>query len=117
MSPKFSSPEPLSTRSDLTLLDALLNDSGRKRVGRDQVMLILDALASATDRALVERFPAVLAVCIRNGIEVDSQALLSRYWESSPKRQNLEKLLLISVALFEEQKMFSPRNLKRIAAG
>ena len=59
----------------------------------------------------------MLAVCIRNGIEVDSQALLSRYWESSPKRQNLEKLLLISVALFEEQKMFPPRNLKRIAAG
>ena len=117
MSPKISANEPRRARSDLALLDALLNDPGRKRVGRDQVMLILDALASATDRALVERFPAVLAVCIRNGIEVDGQALLSRYWESSPKRQNLEKLLLISVALFEEQKMFPPRNLKRIAAG
>lgn len=117
MPAKVSPPEPRSAHDALTLLDALLNDSGRKSVGKSQVLVILDALASATDRALVERFPAVLAVCARNGIEVDGQALLSRYWESSPKRQNLEKLLLISVALFEHQKLTSPGNLRRIAAG
>lgn len=117
MSVKIPAPEPRGTHNALTLLDALLNDSGRKSVGKNQVLLILDALASATDRAMVERFPAVLAVCARNGIEVDGQALLSRYWESSPKRQNLEKLLLISVALFEHQKMVSPGNLRRIASG
>lgn len=112
-----STSKPQGGRDALTLLDALLTDSGRKRVGESQVMLILDALAGAADPALVERFPAVLAVCARNGIELNGQALLSRYWESSPKRKNLEKLLLISVALFEHQKIKPPGNLKRVAAG
>ena len=101
----------------LKLLDTLLEDSGRKRVGKDQVMLILDALASSADPALVERFTAVLATCARNDIDLDGQALLSRYWESSPKRQNLEKLMLISATLFEQQKVAPPGNLERIAAG
>ena len=79
--------------------------------------MILDALASSADPALVERFTAVLAVCVRNGIDLDGQALLSRYWESSPKRQNLEKLIFLSVALFSRHRLTLPGNLKRIAAG
>jgi hypothetical protein len=80
-------------------------------------MLILDALASSADPALVERFSAVLAVCVRSGIDLDGQALLSRYWESSPKRQNLEKLIFLSVALFERHRLTPPGNLTRVAAG
>ena len=106
-----------SSTDALRLLDTLLSDSSRKKVGKDQVLLILDALASSADPALVERFTAVLAICVRNDIDLDGQALLSRYWESSPKRQNLEKLMMISVVLFEQQKMRPPGNLKRIAAG
>jgi hypothetical protein len=117
MSQKPPSSEHNSSDNALRLLDSLLRDSGHKRVGKDQVILILDALASSADPALVERFTAVLAICVRNDIQLDGQALLSRYWESSPKRQNLEKLMLISVALFEQQKMLPPGNLKRIAAG
>ena len=117
VSPKAPSTESNSPQNALTLLDALLNNSSGKRVGKNQVLLILDALASAADKALVERFPAVLAVCARSGIDVDGQALLARYWESSPKRQNLEKLLLISVALFEHLKLTPPGNLRRVAIG
>ena len=117
MSQKSPSSEHQSSANALKLLDTLLSDSSRKRVGKDQVVLILDALASSADPALVERFTAVLAICVRNDIDIDGQALLSRYWESSPKRQNLEKLMMISVALFEQQRMQPPGNLKRIAAG
>ena len=117
MSQKPSPSEQKSSDNALRLLDSLLRDSGRRRVGKDQVVLILDALASSADLALVERFTAVLAICVRNDIQLDGQALLSRYWESSPKRQNLEKLMLISVVLFEQQKMLPPGNLKRISTG
>jgi len=99
----------------LTLLDALLSGSRRKRVNKDQVMLILDALAGATDSALVERFPAVLAICARSGIPLDGRALFARHWESSPKRQNLERLLLISVELLTREKLAPPGDLGRIA--
>ena len=117
MSQKPPSSEHQSSANALKLLDTLLSDSSRKRVGKDQVLLILDALASSADPALVERFTAVLAICVRNDVDLDGQALLSRYWESSPKRQNLEKLMMMSVALFEQQKMRPPGNLKRVATG
>jgi hypothetical protein len=78
-------------------------------------MLILDALAGAQDPALVSRFPAVLALCARRDIELSSQKLLGRYWESSTKRQNLEKLLFISAELFRRLEVPAPRALPQIA--
>jgi hypothetical protein len=78
-------------------------------------LIILDALAGAADPALVARFPAVLAICARQGIALDSQGLLARYWESSPKRQMLEKLLLVSAELFRREGLPRPRNLDKIA--
>ena len=33
----------------LRVLDSLLNDSGRKRISENQIIIILDALASAED--------------------------------------------------------------------
>ena len=98
------------------VIDSLLRDSGLKRITDKQAYIILDALAGADDPSLVARFPAVLAICGRNGIELDSQDLFSRYWETSPKRQNLEKLLLISSWLFDHEKIKGPKNLKKITA-
>ena len=77
----------------LEILDSLLKDSGQKTINENQILVILDALASADDVEVVARFPAVLAICARRGLSLNSQALFSRYWETSPKRQNLEKLL------------------------
>jgi hypothetical protein len=99
----------------LQLLNAILETSPQRMVSDNQVMIILDALAGAQDPALVARFPAVLAICARRGIELDSQALFARYWESSPKRQNLEKLLLVSAALFLRERIPAPSNLSQIA--
>jgi hypothetical protein len=42
--------------------------------------------------------------------------LFSKYWESSPKKQNLEKLLLISAELFDLEGIEAPQNLKKIAS-
>jgi hypothetical protein len=72
-------------------------------------------LAGAQDPALAARFPAVLALCARRKIELNSQSLLGRYWESSPKRQNLEKLLYISAELFRRAGIPAPGNLPQIA--
>jgi hypothetical protein len=78
--------------------------------------VILDALASADDVEVVARFPAILAICARRGLSLNSQVLFSRYWETSPKRQNLEKLLLVSATIFKIQKVKPPGNLDKIAA-
>ena len=98
------------------VLDSLLKDSGQKTISESQIVIILDALASSDDTEVVARFPAVLAICARRGLALNSQALFSRYWETSPKRQNLEKLLLISAAIFERQGLRAPKNLDKIAA-
>ena len=100
----------------LRVLDSLLNDSGRKRISENQIIIILDALASAEDVEVVARFPAVLAICARRGLVLNSQALFSRYWETSPKRQNMEKLLLVSAAIFKIKGLNPPGNLNQIVA-
>ncbi len=104
------------SESALSILDSLLKDSGRKKINENQILVILDALASADDVEIVARFPAVLAICARRGLSLNSQALFSRYWETSPKRQNLEKLLLVSATIFKTQKLKPPGNLDHIAA-
>ncbi|UCF92076.1 MAG: hypothetical protein JSW39_28060 [Desulfobacterales bacterium] len=103
------------SRSVLQVLDSLLMGSGQKRINADQVMIILDALASADDPALLGRFPVLLAICARRGIELNSQALFSRYWSTSPKRRNLEKLLLASALVLERAGLEAPKNLRGIA--
>jgi hypothetical protein len=100
----------------LKILDSLLKDAGHKKINENQIVVILEALASADDVEVVARFPAVLAICARRGLSLNSQALFSRYWETSPKRQNLEKLLLASAKIFEFQNLKPPGNLAKIAA-
>jgi hypothetical protein len=100
----------------LRVLDSLLADPGQKRLTGSQAIVILDALASSDDQTLVVQFPAILSICARNGITLDSYTLFSKYWESSPKKQNLEKLLLISAELFELEGIEAPRNLKKIVS-
>jgi hypothetical protein len=106
-----------SSAEALELLNSILVVSPQRMVSGSQVVVILDALAGAQDPALVARFPAVLAICARRGIELDSQALFARYWESNPKRQNLERLLFISAELFRREKLPAPGNLLPIADG
>ncbi len=100
----------------LRVLDSLLADSGQKRLTGSQATVILDALASSNDPALVVRFPVVLSICARNGVSLNSHALFSKYWESSPKKQNLEKLLLLADELFDLEGIDAPQNLKKIAS-
>ena len=100
----------------MQVIDSLLRDSAKRKITDKQAYIILDALAGANDASLVARFPAILAICARNGIELNTQDLFSRYWESSPKRHNLEKLLLISSWLFNREKIQGPKNLNKITA-
>jgi hypothetical protein len=100
----------------LRVLDSLLADSGQKRLTGNQATVILDALASSNDPALVVRFPVLLSICARNGVSLNSHALFSKYWESSPKKQNLEKLLLLTDELFDLEGIDAPQNLKKIVS-
>jgi hypothetical protein len=104
-----------SPRDALHLLNSILELSEQRKVSSPQIMIILDALAGAQDPALVSRFPAVLAICGRRGIELNSSNLLGRYWESNPRRQNLERLLFVSAELFRRENIAAPRYLQQIA--
>ena len=109
--PKTDKPDAV-----LRVLNSLLADPGQKRLTGSQATIILDALASSNDQDLVIRFPAILSICARNGIALNSHMLFSKYWESSPKKQNLEKLLLISAELFDLEGIEAPQNLTKIAS-
>ena len=100
----------------LNMIDSLLKDADQKKITPDQVVIILDALAGAEDPALVTRFPAIVAVCIRRGIEINSQALFSRYWDSNPKKRNMEQLLLISTWLLHRENIAVPEKLEKALA-
>ena len=104
------------SEKSLTIFDSLLQDSGPKKLNESQIIVILDALANADDAKIIERFPAILAICARRSLPLKFQSLFSRYWETSPKRQNLEKLVLASAAIFELQRIDPPENLAEIAA-
>ena len=69
------------SESALKILDSLLKDSGQKKINENQIVIILDALASADDGEVVARFPAVLAICARRGLSLNSQALYSQKLE------------------------------------
>ena len=97
----------------LNMIDSLLKNSDQKKITPDQVVIILDALAGAEDPALVTRFPAIVAVCIRKGIEINGRALISRYWDSNSKRRNMEKLLSISTWLLHRENIAVPENLEK----
>jgi hypothetical protein len=105
-----------SSRDAVSLLNSILELSGRRRVTETQIAIILDALAAAQNPDLVARFPAVLAICARRELQLPIQELLGRYWQSSPKRQNLEKLLYLSAALFRREGIPLPASLEKIAA-
>jgi hypothetical protein len=104
-----------TTTSRRNALDSLLNNAGRKQVTGKQAQLILDSLAGARDARLVARFPAALAICLQRGIKLNSHELYGRYWQSSPKRQNLEKLMMASARLFRKNGLELPRPLHRMA--
>jgi hypothetical protein len=108
--------KPNSSDTVLRVLDSLLADPGQRRLTGSQATILLDALASSSEQGLIIRFPAVLSICARNGIALNSHALFSKYWESSPKKQNLEKLLLISAELFDLEGIETPKNLRKIAS-
>jgi hypothetical protein len=99
----------------LNVLDSLLVESGQKIITKEQVMMILDSLANSDDSSLVNRFVVVLAICVRRGLELNTQALFGRYWETSPKRQNLEKMCLASAHVLKLENIQLPNNFNKMA--
>lgn len=85
-------------------------------VGADQVVELLAELVDSKDFKLVEGFPVVLANCAQRGMNLDFTALLSKHKPRSRKRQDLEKLLLVSSELLTSQGLKKPEGLEKLAA-
>ena len=83
-------------------------------VGEDQVVELLAELVDSKDLRLVEGFPVVLANCAQRGMTLNFTALLAKHKPRSRKRQNLEKLLLVSSDLFTQEGLKKPEGLEKV---
>ncbi len=83
-------------------------------VGEDQVVELLAELVDSKDLRLVEGFPVVLANCAQRGMNLDFAALLAKHKPRSQKRQNLEKLLLVSSDLLSQEGLDKPAGLEEL---
>ena len=88
---------------------------GKKRIPAKRIIEVLDGLASSAEPRLIEGFPVILANCAHRGLKLNIGALLSRYGMRSQKRRNLEKLLLVSSELLNQEKLESPEGLDNVA--
>jgi hypothetical protein len=85
-----------------------------QEVGEDQVVELLAELVDSKDLRLVEGFPVVFANCAQRGMNLDFKALLAKYKPRSRKRQNLEKLLLLSSDLLTQEGLDKPEGLEKV---
>lgn len=83
----------------------------RPRITRGRVAEVLSSLAACGDSRLIEGFPVILANCAQKGLALDFDALLSSYATQSKRKQNLEKLLLISFQLLKDEGLEEPEGL------
>ena len=85
-----------------------------QEVEAEQVVDLLAELVDSKDLRLVEGFPVVLANCAQRGMNLDFEALLAKYKPRSRKRQNLEKLLLLSSDLLTQEGFDKPEGLEKV---
>ena len=87
-----------------------------QELGEEQVVELLAELVDSKDLRLIEGFPVVLANCAQRGMNLDFAALLARHKPRSRKRQDLEKLLLVSSELLTRQGLEKPKGLEKVSA-
>lgn len=89
--------------------------AGKSRITAKKIKEVLDGLASSDESRFIEGFPVILANCAHKGLSLNTRALLSSYAKKSQQRQNLEKLLLVSSELLNQEKLQQPEGLDRLA--
>lgn len=89
--------------------------TGKSRITAKKIKEVLDGLGASGDARLIEGFPVILANCAHRHLNLDIRALLSEYGMKSQKRQNLEKLLLVSSELLNQEKLELPEGLDNLA--
>jgi hypothetical protein len=106
-------------REDLILilgrLGYTLLQTETRRVKEHEVLELLDELADSEDPRLVEGFPVVLANCAQRDLKLNFRTLLSRHKSDSRKQQALEKLLLVSSTLLDQQGLNKPKSLENLS--
>jgi len=86
-----------------------------KRILSDKRVLdVLDGLSVSEDPRLIEGFPVVLANSFHRGIKLDIDDLLSRHGQGSQERIDLEKLVLASLDLLDQEDLDQPDGLDSI---
>jgi hypothetical protein len=85
-----------------------------KKMSRLQISALLEELADSTDSRLIEGFPVVLANCAHRGIELDWDDLLRANARNRDKARSLEKLLLLSWDLLDNEGLEMPVGLDSV---
>ena len=85
-----------------------------KKMSRLQISALLEELAGSMDSRLIEGFPVVLVNCAHRGIELDWDALLRANSRNRDKARSLEKLLLLSSDLLDNEGIEMPVGLDSV---
>lgn len=88
----------------------LVSPSG-KRFSAKRIMEILGELALSREPRLIEGFPVILSTCAQMGLHLDLETFLSQQSRRSRKQRNLERLLLVSYALLDQENLKEPEGL------
>lgn len=83
-----------------------------KKIGKKKIYAVLNQLAYSTDSRLIEAFPVVLANCAHRGIKLDMRTVLSRHGPRGPKKRRLEKLILASIDLLNQEGLQKPQGFE-----
>ncbi len=83
----------------------------KRDVGKNYLYDVLAELANSTDSRLIEAFPVVLANCAHQGIKLNIHTLLSRHSAGSQKRRRLEKLIVASTDLLNQEGLEKPEGV------
>ena len=83
-----------------------------KKIGKKKIYAILNELAYSTESRLIEAFPVVLANCAHRGINLDMRTVLSGHGPKGPKRRRLEKLILASIDLLNQEGLEKPQGFE-----
>lgn len=89
--------------------------TGKSRITTKKIKEVLDGLCGSADSRLIEGFPVILANCAHRGLNLNIRALLSKYGMKSQEKRNLEKLLLVSSELLNQEKLEQPEGLDNMA--
>jgi len=93
---------------------------GKHLIAESRIIEILDALLESQDLALMELIPILLSLAAQSGFSMNLKTLFDKYGSDSQQSEILQKSLLLTLSLLEEEGFALPggsRKQKKLLEG